>query len=350
MGAAVPGAPGAGVIRGYAEQPSPRPGGLLRRQHGLVAGGVHGPGDLRPGRVLARASDHRRGVPARCAVTPVAIRRRERLARYGWGTGPAMTQFRPPSDGLAGTAQRWLGRPVLVVGDVMLDEWRFTEPHRLSREAPAPVVTLRPAGGRGRRRRQHRGQPRRARCPADAGRPARRRPGRRAGQGHARRGRGDRPHRVVRVSPPTKRRVLWRSTRSCSARRSGPVRSRRRPPPTTSSPSWSGCWPTARHRCWRSVTLRAGRAGRAGPRLAARPPGRVRAGRARRPRAGPVGPPVGPGHRHPELRRGPAAARRRRRAGGRPGLGGGVRRAGAAAGDRRPDRRRHPRRLRRGTC
>jgi rfaE bifunctional protein nucleotidyltransferase chain/domain/rfaE bifunctional protein kinase chain/domain len=64
-----------------------------------------------------------------------------------------MTQFRPPSDGLAGTVQRWLGRPVLVVGDVMLDEWRFTEPHRLSREAPAPVVTLRrqedAAGGAG---------------------------------------------------------------------------------------------------------------------------------------------------------------------------------------------------------
>ena len=73
---------------------------------------------------------------------PVAIRRRERLARYGWGTGPAMTEFRPPSDGLAGTVQRWLGRPVLVVGDVMLDEWRFTEPHRLSREPaghPEPV-------------------------------------------------------------------------------------------------------------------------------------------------------------------------------------------------------------------
>jgi D-beta-D-heptose 7-phosphate kinase/D-beta-D-heptose 1-phosphate adenosyltransferase len=54
-----------------------------------------------------------------------------------------MTDSRPSVDGLAGTVQRWLGRPVLVVGDVMLDEWRFTEPRRLSREAPAPVVTLR---------------------------------------------------------------------------------------------------------------------------------------------------------------------------------------------------------------
>jgi D-beta-D-heptose 7-phosphate kinase/D-beta-D-heptose 1-phosphate adenosyltransferase len=54
-----------------------------------------------------------------------------------------MTLLRPGADDLAGTVQRWLGRPVLVVGDVMLDEWRFTEPRRLSREAPAPVVTLR---------------------------------------------------------------------------------------------------------------------------------------------------------------------------------------------------------------
>jgi D-beta-D-heptose 7-phosphate kinase / D-beta-D-heptose 1-phosphate adenosyltransferase len=54
-----------------------------------------------------------------------------------------MTQSRPSVDGLAGTVERWLGRTVLVVGDVMLDEWRFTEPRRLSREAPAPVVTLR---------------------------------------------------------------------------------------------------------------------------------------------------------------------------------------------------------------
>jgi D-beta-D-heptose 7-phosphate kinase / D-beta-D-heptose 1-phosphate adenosyltransferase len=54
-----------------------------------------------------------------------------------------MTQLRPATEGLAGTVERWLGRPVLVVGDVMLDEWRFTEPRRLSREAPAPVVALR---------------------------------------------------------------------------------------------------------------------------------------------------------------------------------------------------------------
>ncbi|GGR65543.1 hypothetical protein GCM10010169_06110 [Micromonospora fulviviridis] len=37
----------------------------------------------------------------------------------------------------------WQGRPVLVVGDAMLDEWRFAESERLCREAPAPVLTLR---------------------------------------------------------------------------------------------------------------------------------------------------------------------------------------------------------------
>jgi D-beta-D-heptose 7-phosphate kinase / D-beta-D-heptose 1-phosphate adenosyltransferase len=54
-----------------------------------------------------------------------------------------MTQRRPGRDSLARAVDRWRGRPVVVVGDVMLDEWRFTEPRRLSREAPAPVVTLR---------------------------------------------------------------------------------------------------------------------------------------------------------------------------------------------------------------
>jgi D-beta-D-heptose 7-phosphate kinase / D-beta-D-heptose 1-phosphate adenosyltransferase len=54
-----------------------------------------------------------------------------------------MTQSRPDRDSLARAVDRWRGRPVVVVGDVMLDEWRFTEPRRLSREAPAPVVTLR---------------------------------------------------------------------------------------------------------------------------------------------------------------------------------------------------------------
>ncbi|MGN9774647.1 D-glycero-beta-D-manno-heptose 1-phosphate adenylyltransferase [Micromonospora sp. H33] len=44
---------------------------------------------------------------------------------------------------LAAVVQSWLGRPVLVVGDAMLDEWRFAESERLCREAPAPVLTLR---------------------------------------------------------------------------------------------------------------------------------------------------------------------------------------------------------------
>lgn len=39
--------------------------------------------------------------------------------------------------------ESWLGRPVLIVGDAMLDEWRFAESDRLCREAPAPVLTLR---------------------------------------------------------------------------------------------------------------------------------------------------------------------------------------------------------------
>ncbi|MEU9510413.1 D-glycero-beta-D-manno-heptose 1-phosphate adenylyltransferase [Micromonospora sp. NPDC048170] len=44
---------------------------------------------------------------------------------------------------LAAVVEAWLGRPVLIVGDAMLDEWRFAEPDRLCREAPAPVLTLR---------------------------------------------------------------------------------------------------------------------------------------------------------------------------------------------------------------
>nr|WP_121399113.1 D-glycero-beta-D-manno-heptose 1-phosphate adenylyltransferase [Micromonospora sp. M71_S20] len=44
---------------------------------------------------------------------------------------------------LATVVEGWLGRPVLVVGDAMLDEWRFAESDRLCREAPAPVLTLR---------------------------------------------------------------------------------------------------------------------------------------------------------------------------------------------------------------
>ncbi|BCB90857.1 D-glycero-beta-D-manno-heptose 1-phosphate adenylyltransferase [Phytohabitans suffuscus] len=47
----------------------------------------------------------------------------------------------------------WGGLPVLVVGDVMVDEWRFADAERISREAPAPVLTLRRhqvcAGGAG---------------------------------------------------------------------------------------------------------------------------------------------------------------------------------------------------------
>ncbi|MFC6018584.1 D-glycero-beta-D-manno-heptose 1-phosphate adenylyltransferase [Plantactinospora solaniradicis] len=44
---------------------------------------------------------------------------------------------------LAAVVENWLGRGVLVVGDAMLDEWRFAESDRLCREAPAPVLTLR---------------------------------------------------------------------------------------------------------------------------------------------------------------------------------------------------------------
>ena len=44
---------------------------------------------------------------------------------------------------LATVVESWLRRPVLVVGDAMLDEWRFAESDRLCREAPAPVLTLR---------------------------------------------------------------------------------------------------------------------------------------------------------------------------------------------------------------
>lgn len=39
--------------------------------------------------------------------------------------------------------ESWRERAVLVVGDAMLDEWRFAESERLCREAPAPILTLR---------------------------------------------------------------------------------------------------------------------------------------------------------------------------------------------------------------
>jgi D-beta-D-heptose 7-phosphate kinase/D-beta-D-heptose 1-phosphate adenosyltransferase len=54
-----------------------------------------------------------------------------------------MTQTRPNPGLLSATVDSWRERSVLVVGDVMLDDWRFTEPRRLYREAPAPVLALR---------------------------------------------------------------------------------------------------------------------------------------------------------------------------------------------------------------
>ncbi|WDZ86426.1 D-glycero-beta-D-manno-heptose 1-phosphate adenylyltransferase [Micromonospora cathayae] len=44
---------------------------------------------------------------------------------------------------LATVVESWRARPVLVIGDAMLDEWRFADSDRLCREAPAPVLTLR---------------------------------------------------------------------------------------------------------------------------------------------------------------------------------------------------------------
>jgi rfaE bifunctional protein nucleotidyltransferase chain/domain len=56
-------------------------------------------------------------------------------------------------DNPAAAVDAWRGLPVLVVGDVMVDEWRFADADRISREAPAPVLTLRRrevcAGGAG---------------------------------------------------------------------------------------------------------------------------------------------------------------------------------------------------------
>ncbi|MEV0730376.1 D-glycero-beta-D-manno-heptose 1-phosphate adenylyltransferase [Polymorphospora sp. NPDC050346] len=44
---------------------------------------------------------------------------------------------------VAAVVDNWADREVLVVGDAMLDEWRFADTDRLCREAPAPVLTLR---------------------------------------------------------------------------------------------------------------------------------------------------------------------------------------------------------------
>jgi D-beta-D-heptose 7-phosphate kinase / D-beta-D-heptose 1-phosphate adenosyltransferase len=58
-----------------------------------------------------------------------------------------------PHDLLADVVDRWRGRRVVVLGDVMLDDWRFAEPRRLYREAATPVFALRrhqdAAGGAG---------------------------------------------------------------------------------------------------------------------------------------------------------------------------------------------------------
>src|SRR5690349_8291273 len=57
------------------------------------------------------------------------------------------------TDLLADVVDRWRGRRVVVVGDVMLDDWRFAEPQRLYRETATPVFALRSrrdaAGGAG---------------------------------------------------------------------------------------------------------------------------------------------------------------------------------------------------------
>jgi D-beta-D-heptose 7-phosphate kinase / D-beta-D-heptose 1-phosphate adenosyltransferase len=53
-----------------------------------------------------------------------------------------MNGAQPPTSLLAEAVGRWRDRPVLVIGDVMLDEWRFTDPQRLDRESAAPVVRL----------------------------------------------------------------------------------------------------------------------------------------------------------------------------------------------------------------
>jgi D-beta-D-heptose 7-phosphate kinase / D-beta-D-heptose 1-phosphate adenosyltransferase len=54
-----------------------------------------------------------------------------------------MTEIPAGRNALAELVRDWSGRQVVVVGDVVLDQWRFTDPQRLCREAPAPVVTLR---------------------------------------------------------------------------------------------------------------------------------------------------------------------------------------------------------------
>src|SRR3954470_8777661 len=53
-----------------------------------------------------------------------------------------MVHTRPNPELLADAVERWSGRPVLVVGDVVLDDWRFTRPRRLYRETATPVLAL----------------------------------------------------------------------------------------------------------------------------------------------------------------------------------------------------------------
>jgi D-beta-D-heptose 7-phosphate kinase/D-beta-D-heptose 1-phosphate adenosyltransferase len=54
-----------------------------------------------------------------------------------------MVMTRPTPLQLASIVDRWRGRRMVVLGDVMLDDWRFTDARRLYREAPVPVLALR---------------------------------------------------------------------------------------------------------------------------------------------------------------------------------------------------------------
>lgn len=54
-----------------------------------------------------------------------------------------MSDWTPDRSHITALLDSWSGRDVLVVGDAMLDEWRFAESDRLCREAPAPVLALR---------------------------------------------------------------------------------------------------------------------------------------------------------------------------------------------------------------
>ena len=148
--------------------------------------------DLVPARTVgagARARAHRLrarrvGVPARALRGRARPRRRRSARRRRVGAGPAGDRVSAARARLRAAVEAFRGRTVVVVGDLIADEYLFGKPSRISREAPVLILRYterevllggaanaepqraraRRAGGAGRRGRPRRGRRRAARA------------------------------------------------------------------------------------------------------------------------------------------------------------------------------------------